>query len=173
MPRNLSDAIWFSDFLPRMAAQNIPPEDRILLTHRLLQDHTTHQDSSGDQEWPVRMSRGNHPSLCCDEPRDQDDESSSIIADSMIAPSVVREITARFRRAAQVRDRGLSAGSSPTKSSRDHQGHACAHGRADLLSTSVRDLRAPRSRSSSSPRCGGKSISVDRHTPLVAMSPSR
>ena len=47
----------------------------------------THQDPSGDQEeWPVRMFRGGHPVLCCDEPRDQDDE-SSIIADSMTAQS--------------------------------------------------------------------------------------
>ena len=46
-----------------------------------------HQDSSGDQEWPVRMFREGYPAPpCCDEPRDQDDE-SSIIADSMTAQS--------------------------------------------------------------------------------------
>ena len=38
----------------------------------------SHQDSSGDQEWPVRMFRGGHPAPGCDEPRDQDVISSCI-----------------------------------------------------------------------------------------------
>ena len=133
----------------------------------------THPDSSGDQEWPVRMFRKPPRPLLWGAPPDHATIRMIVYHRRRNDRPVVREIRARFRRAAQVRDRGLSAGSSPTAPSRDHQGHACAHGRADLLSTSVGDLRAPRSRSSSSPRCGGQSISVDRHTPLVAMSPSR
>ena len=89
MPRNLSDAIKFSDFLPRLAAKKYHRRIASFSRTASFRIHMTHQDSSGDQEWPVRMFRGDHPAPCCDEPRDQDDE-SSIIADSMTAQSCAK-----------------------------------------------------------------------------------